>query len=319
MPPSTRRRTAMRVWFALSALLFFARCADQIRPYVKSIVGAKDQKPAAAADAPATKLGPLSVRVASWNLEWLDEPGRGPKPRDRRDYQALAQIAKQLDADVIAVQEVASDLALALVFPPERYAYHLANRGGSQRSGFVYKRSLNTVSHPDLDSLAGQHLRAGADLGIKIGEQELRLLSVHLKAFCATGPLDSTDKDCQQLKAQLPALEGWVDSRAREGGAFAVIGDFNRAMSDAGDEVLRDLDDGEPQSLKLSQATPARRAACTKESHQAVDHILLGGPATGWLTPGSFLELPSAASNASEHVKLSDHCPLVVELRLPPG
>jgi len=63
--------------------------------------------------------------------------------------------------------------------------------------------------------------------------------------------------------------------------------------------------------------TPARRAACTQGSFQAVDHVLLGGPATAWFSPGSFAELPRGIE--AEAVQLSDLCPLVIELKLPPG
>ena len=318
MPPSTRRRTVMRVWFFLTFLMFAARCVDQAKPYVKNIVGAQEDAPATSPSAPAASLV-RGIRLASWNMEWLDVPGRGLKSRTKSDYAQLAQHAARLEADVIAVQEVASELALALVFPPEQYGYHLAARGGSQRSGFVFKRGLPVVKHPDLSELAGEHLRAGADLGIRLGDQELRLLSVHLKAFCVTGPINTKDRDCAQLKAQLPALESWVDARAREGVAFAVVGDFNRLVADPKDELWRDLDDGEPAELKLVQATPARRAQCTKESHQAVDHVLLGGAASSWLTPGSFRELTYLRSDESPRVKLSDHCPLVIELKLPNG
>ncbi len=318
MPPSTRRRTVMRVWFFLAFVLFAARCADQVGPYVKSFVGAQASVPDAAQTAPSTSLT-RGIRLASWNMEWLDVPGRGPKPRTKRDYARLAQYAARLEADVIAVQEVASEIALALVFPPEKYGYHLAARGGSQRSGFVFKRKLTTVKHPDLAELAGQHLRAGADLGVRLGDQELRLLSLHLKAFCVKGSLDAKDRDCAQLKAQIPALESWVDARAREGAPFAVVGDFNRLVADPKDELWRALDDGDPPGLTLVQATPARRALCTKESHQAVDHVLLGGAATTWLTSGSFRELTYLPNDVSERVKLSDHCPLLIELKLPNG
>jgi endonuclease/exonuclease/phosphatase family metal-dependent hydrolase len=309
----------MRVWILLTAILFLTRCADQIRPYWKSIVGAQEPSGSAAQTTKPDFASRRGIRLASWNMEWLDTPGRGPKPRTRSDYARLSQYAERLKADVIAVQEVASELALALVFPPEQYGYHLAARGGSQRSGFVFKRSLPAIKHEDLTALAGEHLRAGADLGVRMGDRELRILSVHLKAFCATGPLDANDRDCRQLKAQLPVLEAWVDTRAREGDAFAVVGDFNRALSDREDELLRTLDDGDPEGLVLAQATPARRGACTKKSHQAVDHMLLGGPATSWLAPASFAELIHLPDDVSQHVRLSDHCPLVIELRLPNG
>jgi endonuclease/exonuclease/phosphatase family metal-dependent hydrolase len=319
MPPSKRRRTAMRVWFALTALLFLTRFAEQAKPYFQAFVGAQERSAAAEAG-PGAPL-PTRLRLASWNLEWLDEPGRGPVARARKDYARLAHYAARLDADVIAVQEVASELALALVFPPERYAFHLASPGGSQRSGFVYKRSLPAKVHPDLTALAGEGLRAGADLGVMSAQGELRLLSLHLKAFCVTGPLDSKDRDCQRLKAQLPALEAWVDERARSGAPFAVLGDFNRTLEGDADPLWRELDDGDPKELRLVRATPARKAQCTRKGRQlgAVDHVLLGGPATQWLRPHSFRELTFAADDVDAKVKLSDHCPLVIELSLPSG
>jgi endonuclease/exonuclease/phosphatase family metal-dependent hydrolase len=310
----------MRVWFFLTAALFAARCVDQVRPYWKVFVGAQDKPQATSTTLPAAASAPPRLRLASWNLEWLDTPGRGPNARQRRDYEGLAQYAAALDADVIAVQEVASDLALALVFPPDEYAFYLAKQGRSQRSGFVYRRTLPVMLHPDLDALAVEHeLRAGADLGIKLEKGELRLLSIHLKAFCVEGPIDPKDRDCQRLGQQLPPLEGWIDARAAEGVPFVVLGDFNRTLRDKDDALYVELDDGEPAGLKLLRATPARPAACTRASKhlQAVDHVLLGGAAGGWLKPQSFTELKFAPQEPGREVNLGDHCPIALTVSVP--
>ncbi len=297
--------------------MFLGRCAEQARPQIERFLGTQDEATQGAESPPAAQAVTLQgVRIASWNLEWLHEPGRGTVARNKRDYERLAHYAESMRADLFAVQEVASEFALSLVFPPERYAMHLAQKGNSQRSGFVWRRDLNVTVHPDVDELAIGNLRAGADVSLRIGEHELRLLSLHLKAYCATGPIQSKDEDCKRLAAQLPALEAWVDARARENTPFVVLGDFNRTLRD-NDPLLEELDDHEPANLTLLRATPVRKAACASGRNDAVDHVLLGGVATTWLVKNSFRESTFLASDVAQDVKLSDHCPLSVELKLP--
>lgn len=301
----------MRVWMLLSFVLFAATCVDRARPYLKSIVKARDL-PVAAVGAPQPRSG--SVRLASWNLEFLDVAGRGPDGRSKADYAALARYANALNADVIAVQEVASVEALKLVFSPEVYAYHLAELGGSQRSGFVYKRELAVEPQPDLRELSQAGLRAGADVALRLNGSVVRLLSVHLKAFCVSGSLAREDKHCAKLRAQVPVLEGWIDARAREGVAFAVLGDFNRALGEADDALFRELDDNDPKGLRLVRAGTRTHSECGKKRQLAVDHVLLGGSASDWLSPTGLSELRYEHDDLAARLKLSDHCPIHVTL-----
>jgi endonuclease/exonuclease/phosphatase family metal-dependent hydrolase len=310
MSPS-RRRLLLRIWFLLSVLLFAATCADRIRPYLKSIAGAKDVPAAPVRSAEPRSQG---VRLASWNLEFLDVPGRGPDGRSTADYAALARYVQALNADVIAVQEVASVEALKLVFSPEVYAYHLAQLGGAQRSGFVYKRELVLTPQPDLRELSLQGLRAGADVALRLNGSVVRLLSVHLKAFCVTGSLERDNKDCKKLRAQIPVLEGWIDARAREGAPFVVLGDFNRALGEADDALFRDLDDNDPRGLRLVRAGSRVHSSCHNKRQLAVDHVLLGGSAGDWLTPTGLSEVRYEHDDLTAGLKLSDHCPIHVTL-----
>jgi endonuclease/exonuclease/phosphatase family metal-dependent hydrolase len=306
MMSPARRRVLMRIWFTLSILLFVATCADRARPYLKSIAGAQ-QRP----DAGVPRSG--GVRLASWNLEFLDVLGRGHR-RAPSDYAALSRYAHALNADVIAVQEVASVEALKLVFSPEVYAYHLATEGGAQRSGFVFKKELVVKALPDLGELSRSGLRAGADVALTLNGSVVRLLSVHLKAFCVTGSLKSDTKDCKKLSAQVPVLEGWIDARAREGVAFAVLGDFNRALAEADDALFRELDDNEPKGLRLVRAGARTHSSCRGKRQLAVDHVLLGGSASDWLSPTGLTELRYEHEDLSAGLKLSDHCPIHVTL-----
>lgn len=309
----------MRIWMLLSFVLFAVTCADRVRPYLKSIAGAKD-----VAVAPATHVGasppksaqPRSrgVRLASWNLEWLDVPGHGPDRRSAADYAALARYVAALDADLIAVQEVASVEALQLVFSPKVYGYHLAERGGKQRSGFVFKKELGVEPQPDLGELSLHDLRAGADVALRLNGSLVRLLSVHLKAFCVTGSLAREDKDCRKLREQIPVLEGWIDARAREGTPFVVLGDFNRALGEADDALFRELDDNDPKGLRLVRAGSRVHSSCHGKRQLAVDHVLLGGSAGDWLSPSGLTELRYEHEDLAAGLKLSDHCPIHVTL-----
>jgi endonuclease/exonuclease/phosphatase family metal-dependent hydrolase len=310
MSPS-RRRLLLRIWFLLSVLLFAATCADRIRPYLKSIAGAKDVPAAPVRSAEPRSQG---VRLASWNLEFLDVSGRGPDGRSAADYAALARYVQALNADVIAVQEVASVEALKLVFSPEVYAYHLAERGGKQRAGFVFKRDLGVEPQADLGELSLHDLRAGADVALRLNGSLVRLLSVHLKAFCVTGSLAREDKDCRKLRAQVPVLEGWIDARAREGTPFVVLGDFNRALGELDDALFRELDDNEPVGLRLVRAGARVHSSCHGKRQWAVDHVLLGGSAGDWLSPSGLTELRYEHDDLAAGLKLSDHCPIHVTL-----
>lgn len=306
MSPS-RRRLLLRVWMVLSFMLFAATCADRVRPYLKTIAGAKELPPATAPRA-------TGIRLASWNLEFLDVPGKGPDRRSAADYAALSRYVEALNADVIAVQEVASVEALKLVFSPAVYAYHLAELGGPQRAGFVYKKELALVPQPDLRELSLSGLRAGADVALSLNGSSLRLLSVHLKAFCVTGSLARDSKDCKKLRAQVPVLEGWIDARAREGTAFVVLGDFNRALGEADDPLFRELDNNDPKGLRLVLAGSRVHSSCHGKRQWAVDHVLLGGSAGDWLSPHGLSELHYEHEDLAAGLKLSDHCPIHVTL-----
>lgn len=205
-----------------------------------------------------------NYRVATWNIEWLNEsegnptvrndcieykrqhggkPPRGKcdKPvRIQADYDKLAEYANKLNADLIAVQEVKSVEALKKIFPPQHYDYWLSNYKQDQKTGLVVrKEAFQIVSGNDFQALgvSGGRVRYGADVTVKNKEgKELRLLSVHLKSGCFDKILTDATKTnageapCPILREQLPILESWVNDRTTEATSFIVLGDFNRRL-----------------------------------------------------------------------------------------
>jgi len=281
-------------------------------------VAAPGTEPTPSVPAPppvAASLGAESrpLKLATWNVYWLTT--RDPRGhRVEADYAALRRHVEVLDADLVALQEVDGAQAASLVFDPRVYRFHFTDdRHSRQRAGFAWRKELDVRPNPDLTSLAAAGKRPGADVTLRWSGRELRLLSVHLKSGCTEKPLFADDENCRILREQLPALEAWVDARAREGGAFVVLGDFNRAFA-ARDAFWTDLDDGDPPGAELTDAGADAKPACFGGRYERyIDHIVLSSIAASWLVPASFHELVFAPG-ANPRGGLSDHCPLSVVL-----
>lgn len=262
--------------------------------------------------------GPRGLRIATWNLEWLNRRnGTGPVKRSDDDYARLRGYAQRLDADVIAFQEVDGPEAAARIFDPSRYELFVADQNDPQRTGFAVRKGVSVVRQPDYAALDVGQVRVGVDIAVTASGKTLRLLSVHLKSGCFDAPLTSDKKDCKKLAAQLAPLEGWVDARAKEGVAALVLGDWNRRLFGARDEPFwRELDDADPPASDLWAPTEGQTSRCWGGEHaQYIDHIVLNKPATQLYVEGSFAQLLYDAGDASYKKVLSDHCPQSIALR----
>jgi endonuclease/exonuclease/phosphatase family metal-dependent hydrolase len=304
---------------------------------------------------PATSAQAYStVKLATWNMEWLIAPadfralqercaknGAAVGGNERRlpcdvayrferalsDFNGLARYAKALDADVIALQEVDGPGAARLVF--KGYEFCFTRRRHLQNNGFAIRAGLPHRCGNDLTTLSlNDSVRRGAQLVLFPGQpHELRLLSVHLKAGCRREGLNSSKKSCRDLARQVPALEAWIDEQARAGRPFAVLGDFNRDLltegsrlqAAAGAGVWPQIDDGDPPEADLLNAAEGERFLnCTPGQHYPgyIDFILLSRTLGNARVPHSFTRVTYRPADA-HRLKLSDHCPVGVSVRLP--
>jgi exonuclease III len=273
----------------------------------------------------AVPAGAAELKFATWNLEWLtDRPDGDPAlpqdahPKRPQDIATLASYAAQLNADVIAIQEVDGRDIAARIFPPERYSIHMTRDRVVQRVGLVVRRGLQYDKNPDLTALAvNPHgvgaLRSGADITLHLPAGPLRVLAVHLKAECERDVLTRSRRPaCMTLRAQLPPLQAWIAARQQEGVPFVVLGDFNRWM-DGNDQAIAALRKAAP----LARATEGRSSPCWG-GERFIDHILAGGPAAQWMQPATLSVLVFRETGEAWKERLSDHCPVAVHFR-PPG
>jgi endonuclease/exonuclease/phosphatase family metal-dependent hydrolase len=273
-----------------------------------------------------------SLKLATWNLEWLIAPAVMRELRahcvpdnipiggnERRipcdvalrfnrsttDFQALARYANELNADVIALQEVDGSSAASLIF--NGYDFCFTARRHVQNNGFAIRKGLPHRCEPDFTTLSLKDaVRRGAEVTLFPNTaQEMRLLNVHLKSGCNRARLTSPKKPCRELARQAPALKAWIDTQTRRGKRFAVLGDFNRdLLKDAG--PTRDL---------TNTATKQRFENCSPRGHYSsyIDYILVSRTLSYAVAPNSFGRVLYRAGDA-RHLKLSDHCPVSIRI-----
>jgi endonuclease/exonuclease/phosphatase family metal-dependent hydrolase len=294
-----------------------------------------------------------ALRIATWNLEWLVAPEKflalrrscvpkGASPAGRRrslpcdvagrlerstaDFAAIAGYARELDADVVALQEVDGPAAARRVFPGHRFCFTgdpaVQNVGFAVRAGVPFRCGADLV---DL-SLDGR-VRRGAELILYPDTRaEIRLLGVHLKSGCGRRTLDSPREQCAALARQVPVLERWIDAQAAAGRAFAVLGDFNRELlRDTGPArnaagALRsfwsEIDDADPPDADLVNAAEGQafvNCHAGQNFSGYIDHIVLSRSLAARQVPGSFHRVTFDTQDALRR-KLTDHCPVALDL-----
>lgn len=259
------------------------------------------------------------LKIATWNLDWLTTRHAGDRalpadvtPRSDQDFDRLAQYAKDLNADVVAIEEVDGFQAATRVFPRDVYSVHMTHDRVVQRVGIAVRRSLRYDVNPDLTALSEHHLRSGADITLHLDAGDLRILAVHLKKGCRNAPLSRASTiACQDLREQVAPLTEWIAARKADGVPFVILGDFNRWM-DGRDEFLADL----RQAAPLVRATEGLSSPCWgRESF--IDHILAGNAAAQWMRVDTLRVLTYRETDPEMKDRLSDHCPVSVRLSVP--
>ena len=279
----------------------------------------------------ASPAGALELRVATGNLEHLDDKnGAGCVGRTDGDYAALAARIDALGADVIAFQEVENATAAARVFDAERWqvelssrpstGYGLACRGrlearlGHLATGIAVREGLEYTRNADVSALdAGSRFRRwGTDVTVTRGGERLCVLSVHLKSGCWSAREDgqaSRESDCETLREQTKVLAGWVTDRRDAGEPFVIAGDFNRRLAIPGDWSWALLTEDAPA---LALPTEGRIARCDERFPEFIDHLLFDAVPRVSMAPGSFEEGERSAPH-------SDHCAVLAHLRVIPA
>ena len=232
-------------------------------------------------------------------------------PRIDSDYEKLADYALNLNADIIALQEVDDYKAAQRIFPSDKYDFHFSSRNSKQKVGFAIRNNIKWKPEDDIKELDVGRVRYGVQITINPdSESELDLLAVHMKSFCFSKPRTFQSADCEKFWKQVPIIEQWIDEKSKLGRSFVVLGDFNRRLN-INDDVWKEWNDGDPDTLNIELATLGRKSDCWGGKYpEYIDHIITSGVDVVF---GSFDQVVYETSGSE---KLSDHCPISVNIEV---
>ena len=169
---------------------------------------------------------------------------------DERNVRISALLAKSINADVIAFQEVSGVAAVQEALGRRALDYHVCSFDGQykvQRLAFAWRKTLGgdprtacavegEMSLPHLP--VGERVRPGLVLRLNLDGKQWRFMTVHLKAGCVApqgnrGRLDQNtgpNDPCPVLQQQVVPLEAAFERLATGADYFVVLGDFNRNL-----------------------------------------------------------------------------------------
>lgn len=264
-----------------------------------------------------------ALRVATWNVEHLASPiDSGCRPRSEDELAAMQAYVRGLDADIVALQEVASLEALALIFPTDEWQLFLSDRPDSesyecrdngqpstqQKLAFAVANDIDVLEEVDFDELGLDNpgLRHGMELTVSTSLGELELLNVHLKSGCFVDDFSRADSDaCQTFARQAPILDAWIEEKEASSQPFLVLGDFNHRLSAPYNQLTRMIGDNSDGSASTLVNKTEDLIGCHPWYPAPIDHILVGN-----------MQDPALITSAMAHrfedmnpdAMLSDHC-----------
>ncbi len=284
-----------------------------------------DSGPSSTADSETSSLTPSreALRVVAWNVEHLASPiDTGCRPRSEDELVALQAYARGLNADIVALQEVASLEAVALLFPEEEWQLYLSERPDSesyecrgsgapstqQKLAYAVKNGIEVLEVVDFDELGLDNpgLRHGMELNAATSMGEIRLLNVHMKSGCFVDDFSREDSDaCQTYALQAPVLDGWIERMESRTQPYVVLGDFNHRLSapyNRMTQLMGDNSDGSPSTLVNKTAL---LIGCHPWYPAPIDHILVGNMQDPALITSA---MAHDFDNMDPDAMLSDHC-----------
>jgi endonuclease/exonuclease/phosphatase family metal-dependent hydrolase len=262
------------------------------------------------------KQAPARITLGTFNMEWFgDNSSDDHKPRTVADDALLAEILRDTDADVLAVQEIENPEALKrlLRLLPE-YRFVLGSTGGKQHVGFLYRPPVEIDSAQELTAIAVEEgrTRAGLLVQCKVGAIHWLMLAVHLKSMSradSTPALEERSRTIRRLQAA--QIRGWADSvleKTKEQNVI-ILGDWNDSP-----RKKRNALDTLKSAARLTFLT-SERMSCAYSGLPAIDHIVMSDSALLHVLPGTLRTVNFRAMLPDKEAqRVSDHCPIIVQI-----
>jgi len=256
-----------------------------------------------------------NLTIGTFNMEWLGDGINDNKPRSEADMQQIADIISSSGMEVIAVQEIENDVALARVVAKlNNFKFKISKNRGKQKNAIIYKDYINVKEIGEYEPLSLKNeTRSGYVLNVGKNNYNVLVMVVHLKS---TSHYDSTEELRQRSRLmrseQAQIISNWADSlilkeKVKE---LIVIGDFNDYPSRKNNQTLQAIVEN-PNLHFLSE----EYRSCKEPLWYGIDHIVASGYTKERYVPNSFFIYDfNSMLTKSEAEKISDHCPISIQL-----
>ncbi|ACT57476.1 endonuclease/exonuclease/phosphatase family protein [Candidatus Liberibacter asiaticus] len=287
---------------------------------------------------PCTASVAQKVRLVSWNINTLSEQEgvslwKNSVKRTTSDYTLLRQYAKNLDADIVFLQEMGSYNAVAKVFPKntwcifystERLINHSKRDSNNDIHTAIAVRKKNVrvlqQSYPLLgakDSFSRAGNRRAVELLVEINGKKIWVLDIHLKSFCFLDSLENTySPSCSLLSQQAQWLKDWITQKKESLVPFVIAGDFNRKINYLGnnDDFWKTIDPNDSLIRFPKEKDSRCNANKNLRNKIPIDYFVMDQNAYKFLIQESFSEiLYNEDDIKSRGKRLSDHCPISID------
>jgi endonuclease/exonuclease/phosphatase family metal-dependent hydrolase len=292
------------------------------------------------------KRGP---RIGSWNIRWFPNGSKdGRDPNRRTDLAWLGCAIASLDVDVLAVQEIVQDpagrnaLLDLLAELDTRTAGHWQAEldecpgSGRQHVGLLFDADRVEASAAGAlaalnpgNSACDRNLRPGYGSYVRFrGGPDLEIVTVHLDSGTTARDFGNRVRSLSRLGAVAAEVE-----RREHDSDLLVVGDFNSMgckdcdpQIDATAEIAQI--DALLDSLSLRRIPLPEASPCThyQRGHAGIlDHVVARASMEELATAASLevygpcadlhCKQPARGERPAALERLSDHCPIVLELQ----
>jgi endonuclease/exonuclease/phosphatase family metal-dependent hydrolase len=310
----TKRQISRAAGVIAAALIFiyFKACTPQEDNKPESV----PQQQQSSNPVQTLESDPNSVKVGTFNVAWLGDGVRDRTDRTDEDYRRIADIIAQANPDILGLQEIENGAAVerVLKFLPG-YSYFIGKKGAAQNVGFLFKKEITVTSLGEYMpvSVRPGRTRPGYVVNCRKGNFDWLMMSVHFKS---TSRYDSTAEmrtEARQLRfEQAEAVSRWADSVLKSGKEqdLVIVGDMNDfPRRKANPSLTPILANGNLEFLTYDTRS------CWKGALYAIDQVVVSKSAkTRFKTGSEQLYNFNSSLKKAEAQKVSDHCPVMVQL-----